>query len=205
MPAAARWDLSSPLRRFSCDRPGWSRRRSRPLEEFVLGGGSLLLLHNSMWGYPVKPHTPAIAADVLLQELRDVQAVLSASSRPTISDDVGLGDVGEMRPFRRLCGAVGGYHPAFERVKYTVVEPSHPIVQGVSVEFSMHDEQHFTVVDEHRGAKLFLAPGHVPLGGRRQGLELPEGEVDSLRHPMTQRLLHNAVNWLVDPGRAAKL
>ena len=70
--------------------------------------------------------------------------MLSASSRPTMSAEVGLGDVSEMGPFRRLCGAVGGYHPAFERHAYSVSDSAHPITAGVSANFELFDEQHYT-------------------------------------------------------------
>jgi hypothetical protein len=240
--------------------PTWmTPAQEQDLENFVLGGGSVLLLHNSMWGCaspstrqpcalnaacpclyvlpklllplmrcaagtlvdPIKPHSEYDAV-VMLQELRDVQAVLSASTRPMTAQEAGLCDVRQMGPFRRLCGAVGGYHPAFEPHTYTVVDSEHPIARGLSAQFTLYDEQHYTVIDAHRGAKLFLtsrgqdgretcaghsfehgrgrvaylAPGHVPLVTQPRSV-LPKGQVDSLNHPAMQLLLHNAVQWLV--------
>jgi hypothetical protein len=37
-----------------------------------------------------------------------------------------------MGPYRRLCGGVGGHHPAYELLKMTVVDGSHPITAGVT-------------------------------------------------------------------------
>ena len=45
---------------------------------------------------------------------------------------------------------VGGHHPAYELQSVIVLDKTHPITAGVE-DFDVHDEQHFTFIDEHRG------------------------------------------------------
>ena len=47
-------------------------------------------------------------------------------------------------------GGVGGHHPAYELQSVIVLDKTHPITAGVE-DFDVHDEQHFTFIDEHRG------------------------------------------------------
>ena len=160
--------------------------------------------------------------DRMGEELTDVQAKLVASTQPTTTEEVGLGDESKMGPYRRVCGGVGGHHPAFELQEVIVVDDSHPVTKGVT-SFAVHDEQHFTFIDEHRGAQLllinrgsngaescagwayehgagqgrvvYLASGHVPLVNHTS-MDLPEDAHDAMSHPMVQKLLHNAVAWM---------
>ena len=199
-------------------RPTWmAPEQEQALEAFVKGGGSFTPIHNSMWGYPIGIHD-TYEPDAQAAELQEVQKLLQASTKPTTTAEVGLDDVSKMGPYRRLCGGVGGHHPAYELLQMTVVDDSHPITAGVT-DFEVHDEPHFTFIDAHRGAQLlltntcsngdqscagwafeyergrvcYLAPGHVPLKGHDQ---LPAGAESAMSHPMCQRLFHNAVRWL---------
>ena len=213
--------------------PSWmSEQQAQELEDWALAGGSLLLLHNSMWGYPIRPHPePERDPVALLEEMQAVQAVLSPSSVPMSTQEADrelLADEASMGPFRRVCGGVGGYHPAFERQEVLVADPDHPITQGVT-DFVLHDEQHFVFFDAHKGAQMilknrgsdgrescagyvyqhglgrvcYLAPGHVLLSSqavRQPDMALPPAdEPDAMSHPMVQRLLRNAVRWLAPP------
>lgn len=205
--------------------------QEQALEAFVAKGGSFMPLHNSMWGYPIGTHPDGgdpSKWDKMAAELREVQEKLIASTAPTTTEDVGLGDESKMGPYRRVCGGVGGFHPAYELQDVIVVDSKHPITRGVT-DFAVHDEQHFTFIDQHRGAHLllknrgsngaescagwayehgdgrvcYLASGHVPL--IHHDMELPEDAYDAMFHPMVQRLLHNAVAWLARVESTASL
>jgi hypothetical protein len=150
------------------------------------------------------------------EPLCKVRSVYAARCRP----EVGLGDEAQMGPYRRVCGGVGGHHPAYELQEVIVLDDTHPITRGVT-SFAVHDEQHFTFIDEHRGARLllknrgsdgrescagwayehgqgrvcYLASGHVPLVNHTS-MHLPADKHDAMFHPMVQKLLRNAVAWL---------
>jgi hypothetical protein len=136
-------------------RPTWmAPDQEQALEDFVKSGGSFMPIHNSMWGYPVGKHS-VYEPEAQAAELKAVQELLQASTRPTTTAEVGLDDVSKMGPYRRLCGGVGGHHPAYELLTMTVVDGSHPITAGVT-DFEVYDEPHFTFIDSHRGAQLLL-------------------------------------------------
>ena len=131
-------------------RPTWmAPEQEQALEDFVKAGGSFMPIHNSMWGYPIGVH-PVYEPEEMAAELSDVQAKLVASEKPTTTVEVGLGDEAAMGPYRRTCGGVGGHHPAYELQSVIVLDKTHPITAGVE-DFDVHDEQHFTFIDEHRG------------------------------------------------------
>jgi hypothetical protein len=212
--------------------PSWmTEQQAQDLEDFVLAGGCFLAIHNSMWGYPIRPRPRDAPRDPneMLREMQAVQAVLapSAEAMSTERADRDLLAVEEdMGPYRRLCGGVGGYHPAFERIEVLVTDSDHPITAGVE-DFVTHDEQHYVFFDAHRGAKMilknrgsdgrescagyvfqhgagrvcYLAPGHVPLSSQ-PSMVMPDDEPDALAHPQVQLLLHNAVRWLVAESAA---
>eukprot|EP01052_Picozoa_sp_SAG31_P030698 SAG31_NODE_3171_length_4590_cov_5.721443_3_plen_103_part_00 len=100
-----------------------------------------------------------------------------------------------MGPYRRVCGGVGGHHPAYELQHVDVVDSTHPITAGVS-SFSVHDEQHYTFIDEHRGAKLLLknrgSDGRESCGGwafEYGAFENQAQNASSLRRPLTRLCL----------------
>ena len=51
------------------------------------------------------------------------------------------------------CAGVGGHHPTYELQDVIVLDSTHPITKGVT-DFKVYDEQHFTFIDEHRGAQV---------------------------------------------------
>lgn len=53
------------------------------------------------------------------------------------------------------CTGVGGHHPTYELQDVIVLDSTHPITKGVT-DFKVYDEQHFTFIDEHRGAQVSL-------------------------------------------------
>eukprot|EP01052_Picozoa_sp_SAG31_P065775 SAG31_NODE_24589_length_478_cov_1.015831_2_plen_99_part_01 len=81
------------------------------IEEFVLGGGGLMPLHNSLWAIPGWDHplTEALIAS------KGVTAWHEANCP-------GEQDPAKMHPFRRTAGGVGGYHPSFERQEVEVID-----------------------------------------------------------------------------------
>ena len=90
--------------------------QEQALEAFVARGGSFMPLHNSMWGYPIGIHPDGADPakwDKMASELREVQEKLRASTKATTTEAVGLGDESKMGPYRRVCGGVGGHHPAY--------------------------------------------------------------------------------------------
>ena len=108
-----------------------------------------------MWGYPIGVHPKHDAAtlEIMAAELSEVSGKLAASTKPTTTLEVGLGDETKMGPYRRLCGGVGGHHPTYELQDVVVLDNTHPITKGVT-DFQVYDEQHFTFIDEHRGAQV---------------------------------------------------
>jgi hypothetical protein len=57
------------------------------------------------------------------------------------------------RRYARLTVGVGGHHPTYELQDVIVLDDTHPITKGVT-DFKVYDEQHFTFIDEHRGAQV---------------------------------------------------
>ncbi len=106
--------------------------------------------------------------------------------------------------YYELFGGDYGGHPAPATFSVEVVDPDHPITAGVE-DYEIYDEQHMV--------KYYLGPDHEllrtnsPVDGVASGgwwREMGEGRlaylsightVEALDHPMTQRLLCNAVRW----------
>ena len=97
------------------------------IEEWVLSGGGLMPLHNSLWAIPgwkeelsgalINSNGLTAYSDVPLDE--DVAESLSQ-------------DPAKMHPFRRTAGGVGGYHPSFERQWVKVIDDSHSVTKNIS-------------------------------------------------------------------------
>jgi len=111
--------------------------------------------------------------------------------------------------YYKLFGGDYGGHPPPYVFTVRVEDRSHPITAGVE-DFEIFDEQHtvkYYLDSEHlllrsmardnlaseagwwresgMGRFCYLAPGHTP---------------EALNHPMMQRLIRNAVNWLLVPS-----
>lgn len=104
---------------------------------------------------------------------------------------------------------MGGYfqgHPAVMPFDVQVVNPNHPITDGVT-DYEITDEQHFLWFDYDRVDLLLKSRGRdgreAPAGwaytyGKGRVAYLANGHtLDIIRHPMVQRLLHNAARWLL--------
>ena len=116
-------------------------------------------------------------------------------------------------PYRRVLGGYYQGHPPVLPFEVRVVQRDHPITSGVS-DYEIVDEQHFLWFDHDRVELLLKSIG-------RDGRESPAGwaygyekgrvaylanghTLEILQHSMVQRLLHNAVRWLIraaDGGR----
>jgi type 1 glutamine amidotransferase len=108
--------------------------------------------------------------------------------------------------YYKLFGGDYGGHPKPYVFTVRIEDRNHPITKGVE-DFEIYDEQHTvkyyrdrehmilrTIArdnlaaaggwwwEEGRGRFAYLSPGHTP---------------DALNHPMMQRLIRNAVNWLL--------
>ena len=71
---------------------------AQDVEDFVLAGGSLLTIHNSLWGYPIGPRAEA-EPEAMMQELREVQQLLSGSSVPMTTQQAGVADPARLGPY----------------------------------------------------------------------------------------------------------
>ena len=104
---------------------------------------------------------------------------------------------------------MGGYfqgHPAVLPFDVKVVNPDHPITQGVE-DYEITDEQHFLWFDYDRVDLLLKsqgrdgresAAGWAYTYGQGRVAYLANGHtLDILQHPMVQRLLYNAARWVV--------
>src|SRR5437773_1929269 len=115
--------------------------------------------------------------------------------------------------YYKLFGGDYGDHPKPYTFTIRIEDKNHPITAGVE-DFEIFDEQHtvkYYLGREHlllrsiardnleaaagwwreigKGRFCYLAPGHTP---------------DALGHPMVQRLIRNALRWLVRPIVAAR-
>jgi type 1 glutamine amidotransferase len=107
-------------------------------------------------------------------------------------------------PYLDLVGGRFIGHGPLERFRVEVVDPSHPVTQGVKA-FFVADEQHTPPIDENRVHLLLrnrsddgkvAAAGWVREPGRGRLCHLASGHTrEALLHPMYQRLLKNAVRW----------
>jgi hypothetical protein len=108
--------------------------------------------------------------------------------------------------YRRVMGGYYQGHPPVQPFDVHVVDPSHPITQGVE-DYEITDEQHFLWFDYDRVDLLLRsrgrdgresAAGWAYACGQGRVAYLANGHtLDILMHPMVQRLLHNAARWLL--------
>lgn len=108
--------------------------------------------------------------------------------------------------YRRVMGGYYQGHPAVKRFAVEVVDTDHPITAGV-VDYDIVDEQHFLWFDYERVNLLLKsrgddgresAAGWAYDCGQGRVAYLANGHtLEILRHEMVQRLLHNAVGWLL--------
>lgn len=107
--------------------------------------------------------------------------------------------------YRRVMGGYYQWHPPVLPFDVLVVQPEHPITQGVT-DYEITDEQHFIWFDPDRVTLLLKsqgkdgresAAGWAYTYGKGRVAYLANGHtLDILRHPMVQRLLHNAARWV---------
>ncbi len=138
--------------------------QEKAIEEFVLNGGSFLVMHNSAWNYP---------------------------------PDGG---------YRRTVAGYFQFHPPYMHFDVNITDSEHPITQGVE-DYEIEDEQHFIWFDNDR-VDLFAvsqgkdgrqsASGYSHEYGKGRVVYLANGHrLVVLQQPPVQRLLINAVNWLL--------
>ncbi len=111
-------------------------------------------------------------------------------------------------PYLNLVGGRYIGHGPLERFRVIVTDPEHPISQGVE-DFSVADEQHTPPFDEAK-VRVFLrsrsddgkreaAAGWAYEPGKGRLVHLAPGHTrEAMEHPMFQRLMRNAVNWLIE-------
>ncbi len=108
--------------------------------------------------------------------------------------------------YYKLLGGDYGGHPAPYRFTVRVEDHHHPVTQGVE-DFEVFDEHHFVnyYLDERFVLLRTIAPDNrAAVGGwwRQLGkgrfVYLSPGHTrEALEHPMMQRLIRNAVRWLL--------
>ena len=109
--------------------------------------------------------------------------------------------------YRRVMGGYFQGHPPVMGFDVTVVNRAHPITMGVE-DYEIVDEQHFLWFDYDRVELLLKsrgqdgresAAGWAYAYGQGRVAYLANGHtLEELQHPMVQRLIHNAVRWLLD-------
>ena len=110
-------------------------------------------------------------------------------------------------PYLKLVGGRYIGHGPYERFRVEVVDPDHPITEGVS-DFTTADEQHSPVIYDESQVHMILESRMdngtaVPAGwvrevGKGRVCHLASGHpAEPLFHPMYQRLMKNAVRWLI--------
>jgi len=108
--------------------------------------------------------------------------------------------------YRRVLGGYYQFHPPLQPFDVYVVDPKHPITKGVT-DYEIADEQHFIwfdpdtvhLVTRSRGKDgRESAAGFAHEYGRGRVAYLGHGHrLHILQHPMAQKLMANAVNWLL--------
>ncbi len=114
----------------------------------------------------------------------------------------------ENGPYLNLVGGRYIGHGPLERFRVMVVDREHPIAEGVE-DFSVADEQHTPPYDEGKvhvflrsrsdDGKREAAAGWAYKPGRGRLVHLAPGHTrEAMEHPMFQRLMKNAVAWLLE-------
>jgi hypothetical protein len=108
--------------------------------------------------------------------------------------------------YRRTLGGYYLWHPPLAHFAVKVLNHDHPVTAGVS-DYDIMDEQHWLSPDYTRVTPLLQSTAEDGRGtisgwayayGFGRVVYLPHGHtVESLTHPMVQRLLRNAARWLV--------
>lgn len=108
-------------------------------------------------------------------------------------------------PYLKLVGGRYIGHGPYERFRVEVVDPDHPITEGVS-DYTTADEQHSPVIYDESQVHMILESrmdngiavpaGWVREAGKGRVCHLAGGHpAEPLFHPMYQRLMKNAVRW----------
>lgn len=110
-------------------------------------------------------------------------------------------------PYLELVGGRYAGHGPLERFHVEVVDPNHPVTRGVTG-FTVADEQHTPPYDAARchlllrnrtlDGKVVAAAGWTREPGDGRLCYLANGHTrEALRHPMFQRVMCNALEWLL--------
>jgi len=119
----------------------------------------------------------------------------------------------ENHHFRDVLGASTMHHPPIRPFKIKVVNPDHPIMQGVN-DFVITDEQHFAKYNADPSAILARSVNEDGLAHRDHGLTAeacwafnygkgrvcymsPGHTIDALWNPEYEKMQRNAVRWLL--------
>jgi type 1 glutamine amidotransferase len=139
------------------------------------------------------------------QQAAIVQFVMAGGAFLNLHNSMGL--YPENGDYLKLVGGRYIGHGPLERFRVEVVDANHPITRGVE-DFWVADEQHTPPYDSNKvhlllrnrsdDGKVTSAAGWAYEPGKGRLCHLANGHtLESLQHPMYQRLLHNAIDWLL--------
>lgn len=191
--------------------------QEKAIEEWVLAGGGLMPLHNSLWAIPGWKEELSAA----LINSNGLTAYTDVSFDEGVDESLST-DPEKMHPFRRTAGGVGGYHPSFERQWVKVIDDAHAVTRHIG-DYEIGDEQHFVFYDRDRGVKPLLVNVGSEAGGHQgpsfescagfaheygKGRSVYLGSahtLEGMRHPTVQKLYGNAIRWLLRESEGGKL
>jgi hypothetical protein len=141
----------------------------------------------------------------LAQEQAVVEFVAKGGAFLNLHNSLGL--YPPAGPYLKLVGGRYIGHGPYERFRVEVADRRHPITEGVN-DFTTPDEQHTPIIYDESQVSRFLNSRMdngtvVPAGwtrevGRGRVCHLASGHpLEPLLHPMYQRLMRNAVEWLL--------
>lgn len=165
----------------------------------------LLVILRDGWMRPNRGDRTGVPWMTPEQEKAVVEFVQAGGSFLNLHNSMGLYPDGG--PYLNLVGGRYIGHGPLERFRVEVVDREHPITRGVTAFFAA-DEQHTPPYDEKKvrlllrnvseDGKTTAAAGWAYEPGKGRLAHLASGHTrDALNHPMHQRLMRNAVLWLL--------
>ncbi len=164
---------------------------------------NLLIFHRDGVEFPDRRNSP-VPWMTLEQEEFIEQFVLSGGGFLALHNSAW--DYPWKNGYRRTLGGYYIGHPPIADFNVDVVNKTHPVTAGVE-SYEITDEQHFLYFDYDRVEILLVSQGQdgrqsvsgwAHEYGKGRVVYLPHGHsLKALMHPCVQKLLHNAVKWLL--------
>jgi type 1 glutamine amidotransferase len=170
-----------------------------------LVGKHLLVLHRDGMLFPNGINQPAVRWMTRDQETAIEDFVLAGGSFLALHNSGW--DYPFDGPYRRVLGGYYLTHPAIARFQVRVVDPAHPVTQGVE-NYEIEDEQHWLWWDYDRVTLLLTnhgadgrqsAAGWAYQHGKGRVVFLANGHTAQAHtQPQFMRLKENAIRWLLE-------